>query len=72
MEMEDGTLRHSGFLADDNVDPRRAFAESLITAMAGSGPVLVYTLFEPSYSVKDCQARPTRLAQEYNSLVTVS
>jgi hypothetical protein len=42
VETEDGSLRHCGFLADDAVDPRRAFAESLIAAMAGSGPVLAY------------------------------
>jgi len=42
VEAADGTLRHGEFLADDAADPRRAFAESLIAVMAGSGPVLVY------------------------------
>jgi len=42
VEEAEGALRNSGFLADDDVDPRRAFAESLIAALAGFGPVLVY------------------------------
>ena len=42
VEEAGGALRNCGFLADDDVDPRRAFAESLVAALAGPGPVLVY------------------------------
>ena len=42
VEAADGTVRHCAFLADGAVEPRRAFAESLIAGTAGSGPVLVY------------------------------
>ena len=47
VEEAGGALRNCGFLASGDVDPRRAFAESLIAAVAGPGPVLVYnSLFE--------------------------
>jgi hypothetical protein len=42
VEEPGGTPRHMEFLVDDDSDPRRAFAESLIAAFAGSGPVMVY------------------------------
>ncbi|MCL2123294.1 MAG: DUF2779 domain-containing protein [Desulfovibrionaceae bacterium] len=49
VEAADGSLRHAAFLADDVADPRRAFAESLIPAMSGAGPVLAYNAgFEKS------------------------
>jgi len=41
-EKTDGTWRHYEFLAEGDSDPRRAFAESLVAALSGSGPVLVY------------------------------
>lgn len=46
-EDADGTLTHSEFLARGDVDPRRAFAESLVDAMEGlSEPIVVYSAFE--------------------------
>jgi hypothetical protein len=50
VEGKGGALRHCEFLADDRaVNPHRAFAESLVANMAGSGPVLVYhAAFEKS------------------------
>ena len=43
----DGDLTHQGFLAAADGDPRRAFAESLIGALAGSDmPIIVYSSYE--------------------------
>ncbi len=42
----DGDLRHRGFLHTDSSDPRRPFAESLLEAVEGQGPIVVYTSFE--------------------------
>jgi predicted RecB family nuclease len=44
----DGTLEHREFLHEGAGDPRRAFAESLVSALGDSGPVLVYSGFEAS------------------------
>jgi len=44
---ENGTLTHEEFLATGDVDPGRAFAESLIGALSGSDePIIVYSSFE--------------------------
>jgi predicted RecB family nuclease len=45
---EDGNLRHNEFLHDGAGDPRRAFAESLLSALGDEGPILVYSGFEAS------------------------
>ena len=53
----DGTLEHREFLHEGAGDPRRAFAESLVSALGDSGPVLVYSGFEASrrtLNVPDC------------------
>jgi hypothetical protein len=43
----DGACTHDEFLADTDADPRRAVAESLISALDGpSAPILVYSAFE--------------------------
>ena len=43
----DGTLHHEAFLAGTDGDPRRAFAETLIAALAGSDlPIIVYSAYE--------------------------
>ena len=43
----DGTLTHAAFLASGTDDPRRAFAETLIVALAGSRlPIVVYSAYE--------------------------
>ena len=43
----DGTLQHREFLADGAGDPRRAFAETLITALAADdAPIVVYSSYE--------------------------
>ena len=42
-----GHLKHRGFLADGAGDPRRAFAESLVEALAPSDtPIIVYSAYE--------------------------
>jgi len=43
----DGTLHHHEFLADGAGDPRRAFAETLIAALAADdAPIVVYSSYE--------------------------
>lgn len=42
METRGGAIEHKEFLAAGEVDPRRAFAESLIAALGESGPIFVY------------------------------
>ena len=43
----DGALHHREFLADDDGDPRRPFAETLIAALSGSdAPIIVYSTYE--------------------------
>jgi len=44
---DDGTLQHLEFLADGDCDPRRAFAETLIEALAPfDTPIVVYSSYE--------------------------
>lgn len=42
----DGSVRHHEFLHDEGVDPRRAFAESLLAATADAASLVVYSSFE--------------------------
>jgi hypothetical protein len=43
---KDGVLEHCEFLYTGSGDPRREFTESLITALPGDGPIVVYTAYE--------------------------
>ncbi|MBZ0070839.1 MAG: DUF2779 domain-containing protein [Gammaproteobacteria bacterium] len=43
-EAKNGTLRADGFLAADDLDPRRAFMDSLLDAIGDTGPVFVYNI----------------------------
>jgi hypothetical protein len=44
---EDGRITHDQFLAEGDVDPRRATAESLLAALSGDdAPVIVYSSYE--------------------------
>lgn len=42
IEEQNGTLSHTEFLADGNCDPRRQFAEALISTLGTTGPIIVY------------------------------
>ena len=44
----DGRIEHSEYLASGETDPRQEFVESLLRAVAGRGPVLVYSSYEQS------------------------
>ena len=46
VESEGGRLTHLEFLDSSGQPPMRDFAESLINALGGAGPILVYTHFE--------------------------
>jgi hypothetical protein len=43
-----GSLEHQEFLHREPTDPRRPFAESLVAALSGGGPIVVYTGYENS------------------------
>jgi predicted RecB family nuclease len=45
-ENDESVIEHAEFLAEPTGDPRRAFAESLIDHVGGSGRVVVYSPFE--------------------------
>jgi hypothetical protein len=53
VESADGSIEHRAFLAEGDVDPRRAFAESLIAALETDGPVLVYNAGFESARMKE-------------------
>jgi hypothetical protein len=58
---DDGILHHREFLAAGDADPRRSFAEALITALdAFSGPIMVYSAYE--------QTRLKELAAQFPTL----
>jgi hypothetical protein len=42
IEFSDGTLQHKEFIDISGSDPRKAFAEELLDAVGGDGPVIVY------------------------------
>ena len=42
----DGSIEHHEYLHTENSDPRRAFLESLLEAVARAGTIVVYTSFE--------------------------
>jgi hypothetical protein len=42
IQEEEGSVRHEEFLKADETDPRRAFAESLLEAVGGTGSIVVY------------------------------
>jgi hypothetical protein len=44
IEEADGELTHREFLLDDGSDPRRVFAESLLTVLGTHGAILVYNI----------------------------
>jgi len=57
----DGTLQHQEFLADGASDPRRAFAETLMAALAADrAPIVVYSSYE--------KTRLNELAEEFPDL----
>ena len=67
-EEKDGALRDCGFLADEDADPRRAFAESLVAGLAGSGPVLVYNAAFENRVLNETAAAFPDLAGELNAI----
>lgn len=55
----DGTLAHAAFLASGADDPRRAFAETLVAALDGSGlPIIVYSSYEQTRLRELAQGMP--------------
>lgn len=56
----DGTLEHADFLHRDRSDPRLPFATSLLAALDGEGPIVVYSSYE--------NTRLSALAQELPDL----
>ena len=46
VQERDGSLDHCEFIHDEDSDPRRSFAESLLDALEGGGSIVVYSSFE--------------------------
>ncbi len=63
----DGTIGHREHLDLTGADPRRGCAEALLTALDGSGPVLVYTGYEQRV-IKDLARRFPDLADPLRAL----
>ncbi len=42
----DGSLEHREFLHEEPTDPRRSFAESLLSRLPAEGPIVVYSSYE--------------------------
>jgi Domain of unknown function(DUF2779) len=53
-----GELTHIDFLADGRRDPRREFAETLLSGTAGQEPILVYSSYESSVIAELCRTFP--------------
>ena len=73
-----GLLSHRDFLAPHEADPRRAFAESLIAALAGSdAPIIVYSPYEQTQlralaaRFPDCAAAIGAIAGRIRDLLPV-
>ncbi len=43
---KDGTLEHKEYLCDDNKDPRKDFARTLLDALKKKGTIFIYTMYE--------------------------
>lgn len=61
IEKKGGEIQHLEFLADGKVDPRRQFAESLLSTLGDSGPIIVYNAGFESTRMKE-------LAEQYPDL----
>ncbi|MBI4312590.1 MAG: DUF2779 domain-containing protein [Chloroflexi bacterium] len=58
----DGKLRHQAFLHGGRDDPRPAFAESLLSAVDGDAPIVVYATYEATRLNDLAQHIPSRAA----------
>lgn len=68
-EAKNGALRADAFLATDDLDPRRAFVESLLETIGDSGPVFVYNIaFERGRLAELAQAFP-KLRTHLNAVI---
>jgi len=64
-----GTIRHSEFLAAGDVDPRREFAETLLSTLEGTAwPIIVYSSFE-SKALRDLAALFPDLSYRFDDII---
>jgi hypothetical protein len=64
-----GALRHSEFLAAGDLDPRREFAETLLSTLEGTAwPIIVYSSFE-STALRDLAALFPDLAYRFAAII---
>jgi CRISPR/Cas system-associated exonuclease Cas4 (RecB family) len=64
----DGTLDHRSFLGTDGSDPSKAFAESLLAACEGAGPIFSYNAAFEKARVGELAKRFPRRAKDLQSL----
>jgi len=65
---ESGRLSHRDFLHDEQDDPRRAFAESLLRAVGAVGRILVYSGFEAA-RLRDLACSYPELSQQLDAIL---
>jgi hypothetical protein len=69
VEMDADSMQHAAFLADGLGDPRRAFAESLITLVGQAGPVVVYNAAFERTRLRELAASFSDLAPALNNII---
>ena len=67
--VEDGTLKHSEYLATGATDPRREFAETLMEALSHSDlPIIVYSAYEQT-TLRALAGQFPDIAPELNAII---
>lgn len=69
IESVKGVFRHHDFLADGQVDPRRAFAESLIEILGDIGTIVVYNQSFEKSRLRELAAVFDDLAPKLNAII---
>jgi len=69
VEQRNGKVEHRAFLADGSNDPRRAFAVSLVDALATHGPIIVYNATFERGRMQELAAAFPRLATALNAAI---
>ncbi len=68
IEQEDGRVDHLGFLDTEGESPLRGFIDTLLEALAGPGPILVYTSFEKTI-LRGLQGRFPDLSPQIEAVI---
>ncbi|WP_066342161.1 DUF2779 domain-containing protein [Azohydromonas lata] len=69
LAQEDGTVRHAGFLAGPDGDPRRGFAASLVEQLGREGPLFAYNAGFERNRIRELAQRFDDLAPALEALL---